>query len=224
METAPFGIWRSPISSELIVADTVALGETALDEDTIYWVEGRPKEAGRYVIMGRRASGEIRELTPPGFNARTRVHGGGAFFLAEGEIVFSNFAGKVAGGKAESIFQPEWSPDGQLYFISDRTGWWNLYRYDVDQPGAPVPVCPREAEFGVPQWVFRLSTYGFESATSIPISTRTVSTLRDWRSRQENSLPSRRLFPATNIFGSERTGRCFWVVRRRSPRPWPSWI
>jgi hypothetical protein len=35
---------------------------------------------------------------------------------------------KVAGGKDESIFQPEWSPDGTLYFVSDRTGYWNLYR------------------------------------------------------------------------------------------------
>ena len=34
----------------------------------------------------------------------------------------------VAGGAEESIFQPEWSPDGVLHFVSDRTGWWNLYR------------------------------------------------------------------------------------------------
>ena len=34
---------------------------------------------------------------------------------------------KIAGGRDESIFQPEWSPDGALYFVSDRTGWWNLY-------------------------------------------------------------------------------------------------
>ena len=93
-QIAPFGTWKSPISSELIVADTVTLGEIALEGDTIYWIEGRPKEAGRYVILGRRASGEVRELTPPDFNARTRVHeyGGGAFLLAEGNVVFSNFA------------------------------------------------------------------------------------------------------------------------------------
>ena len=36
---------------------------------------------------------------------------------------------KIAGGVDESIFQPEWSPDGMLYFVSDRTGWWNLYRW-----------------------------------------------------------------------------------------------
>ncbi|HIK21458.1 MAG TPA: S9 family peptidase [Synechococcus sp. M44_DOE_062] len=65
---------------------------------------------------------------------------------------------KIAGGPAESIFQPQWSPEGDLYFVSDRSGWWNLYRWD---PQGPVPLCPMEAEFGEPQWVFGLSTYGF---------------------------------------------------------------
>jgi dipeptidyl aminopeptidase/acylaminoacyl peptidase len=69
----------------------------------------------------------------------------------------------VAGGEAESIFQPQWSPDGILYFISDRTGWWNLYRWH-EQTGHVEALCPMEAEFGGPQWIFRLSTYGFESA------------------------------------------------------------
>ncbi len=65
---------------------------------------------------------------------------------------------KLAGGPAESIFQPQWSPQGDLYFVSDRSGWWNLYRWD---PQGPIPLCPMEAEFGEPQWVFGLSTYGF---------------------------------------------------------------
>src|SRR5206468_132736 len=59
---------------------------------------------------------------------------------------------QVAGGSAESVFQPEWAPDGRLYFVSDRSGWWNLYRREAD--GATTPVCPREAEFGQPQWTF----------------------------------------------------------------------
>src|SRR5699024_3736910 len=67
----------------------------------------------------------------------------------------------VAGGVAESIFQPSWSPDNILYFASDRTGWWNLYRW---QDGQTEALLPREAEFGVPQWVFGLTTYVFESA------------------------------------------------------------
>lgn len=70
-------------------------------------------------------------------------------------------AKQVAGGPAESIFQPQWSPDGVLYFISDRTGWWNLYRWGKE---GSEPVLPMEAEFGQPQWIFGLSTYAFESA------------------------------------------------------------
>jgi dipeptidyl aminopeptidase/acylaminoacyl peptidase len=65
---------------------------------------------------------------------------------------------KVAGGAAESIFQPAWSPDGVLHFVSDRTGWWNLYRLES---GEPLPLCAMEAEFGLPQWVFGLGTYAF---------------------------------------------------------------
>jgi dipeptidyl aminopeptidase/acylaminoacyl peptidase len=71
---------------------------------------------------------------------------------------------KVAGGVNESIFQPEWSPEGVLYFTSDRTEWWNLYRYQENQV---EPVCPKEYEFGRPQWLFSMSTYGFESVDRI---------------------------------------------------------
>ena len=67
----------------------------------------------------------------------------------------------VAGGKKESIFQPEWSPDNVLYFVSDRTGWWNLYRR---RDGVIEPLVQMDAEFGRPQWVFASGTYGFESA------------------------------------------------------------
>jgi dipeptidyl aminopeptidase/acylaminoacyl peptidase len=70
----------------------------------------------------------------------------------------------IAGGPTESIFQPQWSPDGRLYFVSDRTGWWNLYRWQ--QPKIE-PLCPMAAEFGLPQWVFGLSTYGFVSSQQL---------------------------------------------------------
>jgi len=64
----------------------------------------------------------------------------------------------IAGGDDESIFQPQWSPDGDLYFVSDRNNWWNLYRW---QDGAVEPLCYLEAEFATPQWVFGMSTYDF---------------------------------------------------------------
>ena len=71
---------------------------------------------------------------------------------------------EVAGGKTESVFQPEWSPEGDLVFVSDRTGWWNLYRL---REHGPESLCPMEAEFGLPQWVFKMSTYAFISPTAI---------------------------------------------------------
>jgi len=66
----------------------------------------------------------------------------------------------VAGGAREAVVQPEWAPDGTLYFVSDRSGWWNLYRYEQ---GVVHALSPREAEFGGPHWVFGNSMYGFLS-------------------------------------------------------------
>jgi dipeptidyl aminopeptidase/acylaminoacyl peptidase len=61
----------------------------------------------------------------------------------------------VAGGSGESVTQPRWSPSGVLHYVSDRSGWWNLY----DELGATL--CPLSAEFGRPDWVFGAATYGF---------------------------------------------------------------
>ncbi|HEX2806637.1 MAG TPA: prolyl oligopeptidase family serine peptidase, partial [Kineosporiaceae bacterium] len=62
-----------------------------------------------------------------------------------------------AGGREESLVQPEWAPDGTLYVVSDRTDWWNVYR--VVGPGRLEPVCPVEAEVAEPAWVFGQSRY-----------------------------------------------------------------
>ncbi|MGB7443359.1 MAG: S9 family peptidase [Coleofasciculaceae cyanobacterium] len=281
---APYGSWKSPITADLIVAGTVGLGGIALDGEDIYWIEARPSEKGRNVVVRRTTDGQVTEVTPSPFNTRTRVHeyGGGSYTVKNGKIYFSNFADQrlyqttpdtepqpltpeasfryadavidsqrerlicvredhsnseqealntlvsinlnngedvqviasgcdfyasvrlsrdnsqlawlswnhpnmpwdstqlwvaplnadgslgevecIAGGVAESIFQPEWSPDGILYFISDRSGWWNLYRW---QEGKIEPLYLMEAEFGLPQWVFGMSTYGFESANRL---------------------------------------------------------
>ena len=67
---------------------------------------------------------------------------------------------RVAGGASESIFQPAWSPRGELHFVSDRSGWWNLYRL---RGAALQPLHPMAAEFGAPQWAFGMSTYGFDA-------------------------------------------------------------
>lgn len=70
----------------------------------------------------------------------------------------------IAGSTDESVFQPQWSPDGILHFVSDRTNWWNLYRL---RDGEVEPLTDLEAEFGQPQWTFRRSTYDFASAGRI---------------------------------------------------------
>ncbi|MBX0315391.1 S9 family peptidase [Planococcus glaciei] len=70
----------------------------------------------------------------------------------------------VAGGPADSILQPVWSPDGVLYFLSDRSNWWNLMRWNGSSAEA---VCPMEAEFGGPSWIFGRSDYDFLNGTTV---------------------------------------------------------
>lgn len=262
------------------MAQSIGLSEIRLDGRDIYWLESRPQEGGRSVVVRQ---SDARDLTPPPYNVRTRVHeyGGGAWTVADGCLYFSNFtdqrlyrqdrgaadpqpltpagafryadgvidgrrgawigiredhsaAGRepintivridasgmrilesghhfyssprlspdgrrlawlawdhprmpwdgttlyvvplsndgvpegqpaaIAGGERESIFQPEWSPDGAaLYFISDRTGWWNLYRSMLDTRQVNA-IASMPCEFGQPQWVFGMSTYTFAGA------------------------------------------------------------
>ncbi len=68
---------------------------------------------------------------------------------------------KLAGGPGESIVQPEWSPDGKLHFVSDRSGYWNLYRFD-DLAAEPVALCPQPYDFAQPLWQLGTTTYAFD--------------------------------------------------------------
>lgn len=77
-------------------------------------------------------------------------------------------AAKVAGGRAESIFQPQFNPEGRLFFISDKSDWWNIYALNHD--GSSQPIASMNAEFAAPQWVFGLSTYAFLNAAMIAAS------------------------------------------------------
>src|SRR6266699_1247378 len=101
---ARYGSWKSPITSELIVAQSIALSETRLDGDKCYWLEGRPQEQGRFVVVSSDAAGtHTTDLTPKPFSARTRVHeyGGASWTVVDGVVYFSNFS------------------DGRLYRQSD---------------------------------------------------------------------------------------------------------
>src|SRR5947208_1891992 len=101
-KSAPYGSWKSPITSDLIVAQSITLTEVRLDGRNIYWLEGRPQEQGRYVVV-RADKSRNRDVVPKPMSARTRVHeyGGGSWTVDNGITYFSNFA------------------DGRLYRRSD---------------------------------------------------------------------------------------------------------
>lgn len=86
------------------------------------------------------------------------------------ELTIADLSGdgvaSVAGGPEESIFQPEWNPEGSLLFASDRRGWWNLYRY---RDGSVEPVVEIDADIGDPAWVFGRTSFGFLSEARILI-------------------------------------------------------
>lgn len=96
----------------------------------------------------------------------------------EGGVAFG--VRTILGGKSESVLQPEWASEDAVYVVSDRSGWWNLYRLDLGPPTAdsltpaeqaaavdralretpePVAVCPSEEEFGVPMWLLGYISY-----------------------------------------------------------------
>ncbi len=91
----PCGTWPSPISAGLLAGATVSLGGVSCDRHgNIHWLEGRPAENGRTVLVRRNRQGEIRDLTPPPFNVRSGVHeyGGGAYVVDDAGIFFSHIA------------------------------------------------------------------------------------------------------------------------------------
>jgi hypothetical protein len=91
---APYGSWKSPITSDLIVAGITMLSDVRLAGDDICWLEGRPREQGRNVIVRASPDSAAADITPAGFNVRTRAHeyGGGSWLVAGGTWIFSNFA------------------------------------------------------------------------------------------------------------------------------------
>jgi len=332
---APYGSWKSPITSASIVSGSIGLSQPLIDGPDIYWIEIRPTEGGRSVIVKQGAPRVVNDVTPPPFNARTRVHeyGGGDYTVRDGAVYFSNFSDqrlylrkgeagpqaitpaadvryadavidqahgrlicvredhtvagreavntlvglklesneapgevlisgndfyssprvspdgsrlawltwnhpnmpwdgcelwvgrfgvdglletseRVAGGRDESIFQPEWSPAGELYFVSDRSGWWNLHRMNSD--GSIEPLCEMQAEFGMPQWSFGMSTYAFESAERIVCAyiENGISRLAllDTRTKRFEPIVS----PYTDI-GSVRASPGYAVMRAGAP-------
>ena len=88
-----YGSWDSPITAELITQGGLRLGEVRVDGSDIYWLEGRPEEAGRYVIVKRSTDGSTADVNPAPFNSRNAVHeyGGSAYAVRDGAVYFSNW-------------------------------------------------------------------------------------------------------------------------------------
>lgn len=288
MSTAAYGTWKSPIEAQTVAAAALRLGSVALDGDDLYWIEGRPADGGRNVLVRRSADGRIADVTPAGTNVRTRVHeyGGAAYTVSRGIVYYAEFADQrlyrlepggtpepltpsgdwfyadfaidplrrrlvcvredhtskqrepvttlvslplagpptpgevivsghdfystprfnldgsrlswlawrhpnmpwdgtelwvahvsddgtldrprhVTGGETDAIFQPGWSPDGALHFVSDRTGWWNLYRVRNDRVEL---VHAMTADAGRPQWQLGMSTWAFADASRLVVT------------------------------------------------------
>ncbi|MDE0299818.1 MAG: S9 family peptidase [Candidatus Poribacteria bacterium] len=117
-ENSPFGSWKSPITSDLIVSQTVRFAEIATDGEDTYWIEMRPEEEGRCVIVRRTSDGNTVDMTPAPFNVRSRVHeyGGGAFTVNDGIIYFSSFEDqRIYRQSGESSPQPI-TPSGEMRY------------------------------------------------------------------------------------------------------------
>ena len=271
---APFGSWATPVTSALVVAAAVRLGEVRVDGADVLWAEGRPAEGGRTQLVRLLPDGTVQDLLPDGANARSAVHeyGGGAWWVRDGVVWFVEWADQrvyrlepggvpvaltpppdrpradryadgdvgpdgarivcvrerhagdvvnevvaldarsastpevlvsgpdfvaaprlspdgatlawlqwdhpdmpwdaaqlvvrdlatgedtvVAGGPGESVAEPRWRLDGSLWFLSDRTDWWNPYRW---RPGTDIVAVARtEADVGVPAWAFGTARY-----------------------------------------------------------------
>ena len=91
VRTASYGTWKSPITAELVSQQSLIVNrppQIVLDGTDVYWLELRPSEQGRTVIVRRSADGAKTDVTPPAFNVRTRVHeyGGAPFLVDRGTI------------------------------------------------------------------------------------------------------------------------------------------
>jgi dipeptidyl aminopeptidase/acylaminoacyl peptidase len=126
-EVAPYGSWESPFPIDLLTRGTVVLGEVRAIGGVGYWLEGRPDEAGRQVLVRRGLDGEQARLSPPGFNVRTRVHeyGGGAYAVDGDLVVVSDFAT----GRLHRVIAPE-----QLEPITPEGRAWRFADLSIDAP------------------------------------------------------------------------------------------
>ena len=126
-QIVPYGSWPSPLSAARVTAGGLRLDQIQLDGEDVYWLEGRASEGGRNVIVKRsplraprsgvQAPDEITDVTPPGFNVRSRVHeyGGGAYTVHRGTVFFSNFADQRIYQQEPGTTPQPITPEGASY-------------------------------------------------------------------------------------------------------------
>src|SRR5579863_2182081 len=114
-EIRPYGAWASPVTAASLAEGGVGLADLRVAKGRLYWLETRPTEGGRLVVMSE-ADGEVRELTPSGFNARTRVHeyGGAPYVVASEGLWFSHFRDQKLYLQKDGAPEPM-TPDGYRY-------------------------------------------------------------------------------------------------------------
>src|SRR5438045_505033 len=129
LRTVPHGSWASPITSDLIVASSIGLGDILVDGRDIYWIESRPQERGRSVVVRHSQDEGPADVTPPlssdgqaVFNVRSRVHeyGGGTYLVSGGVVYFCNDADQrlyrqEPGGSPAPITETPSQPRGMRY-------------------------------------------------------------------------------------------------------------
>ena len=115
---APFGSWKSPITSDQIVSESIKLGQISLDGDQVYWIENRPKEGGRSAIIRLNHDGSQDILTPEPYNVRTRIHeyGGAPYIVANGIIYFSNFSNQRLYQHVPTRTPEPLTPEGSWFY------------------------------------------------------------------------------------------------------------
>ncbi len=94
VRVSPYGPGASPLDARTVASGALRLGGIVVDGDDLYWIEGRPAEGGRNVVVRRTADGAVADATPPESNVRTRVqeYGGAAYVAARGTLYYSNFS------------------------------------------------------------------------------------------------------------------------------------
>jgi dipeptidyl aminopeptidase/acylaminoacyl peptidase len=137
---------------------------------------GRVVVAGADFVAAPRCSPDGRQLAWLQWNHPDMPWDGCELWLADlGDGGAPIGARRIAGGRDEAVQQPSWSPDGTLHFVSDRSGFWNLYRW---RPDGAEALCPMRAEFGEAMWNLGLATYGFVAPEDI-----VCAVVRDGRSQ-----------------------------------------